>query len=158
MCGLRALRCMTGSAACCAKARHRCAMPTAPAAGSEWPIQLLEASRVRLGVLCLLWGGVRTAVSAPTSMGSPKGVPAQTQPTPNVDNLRANLPDKQHEAWHEGHRYVYGIWYTVSQSTTCKQKFSCSSPTHVCRSGSGQAFGQCFVPVPCSCVKAMSCG
>ena len=150
MWGLRALRCITGRAACWAKARHKCAMPTAPAAGSEWPIQLLQASRVRLGVLWLLCGGVRTAVRAPISMGSPKGVPAQIQPTPTVTKS-CTITGVRH-----------GMKVEVmmgKESTTYKQKHNSRSPIQAFLDQTlDQAFAQCCIPVPCSCVKAMSCG
>ena len=50
-------------------------MPAAPAAGSVWPSPLLTAPRHSGACLGLAWPLPNTAARAPTSMGSPRGVP-----------------------------------------------------------------------------------
>ena len=55
-----------------------CARPDMPEAGSEWPTQVLEPSSASgCFTRAAFWRSTSTAAAAPTSMGSPRGVPAE---------------------------------------------------------------------------------
>ena len=69
----RLTRCIRGTHCCCQRREAALMMPITPAAVSAWPKYDLAAASSTAGpVYCRL----RTAASAPTSMGSPRAVPA----------------------------------------------------------------------------------
>eukprot|EP00955_Chlamydomonas_euryale_P050845 354678-Chlamydomonas_euryale.AAC.1 len=64
-----ALRCSSGGARERPSAAAACSTPTMPAAGSEWPWNVFDAARETTRGPC------STSAAAPSSMGSPSGVP-----------------------------------------------------------------------------------